>query len=672
MSNRIHPSDPGGSARARRRSAASAAAASSSSATTAAASSSSEPSPSSSSDRGRDRRGRRAPAVHYTVWKRSSMGFQGTDGFCVYDAAGALAFRVDNYSRRRKLSAGELLLMDGRGTPLLALRPQLLSLHDRWNCYIAAPEESLDVEKKPSSPTPQQQVFTMGKCSALTSSDDAEVYMSSSSARSSSSSSGRRLSCKHPEAAAAEPGYRVEGSFSRRSCKIRRGSDGREAARIVRKKAGVASRPAVATLGDDVFSLVVRPGVDAATIMAIVVVMDRICHRPYTPMQKELAEQFVGTICPKIRKKLAKIADLANVCYVLPSGHGIFQVNDRYFQYNVDILAKTCDRRKWNLTGIPCQHAISCLRHERIAPESVVHECYSLEAFNRAYESTILPCKDISTWEKVGGQKVLPPVYEKKVGRPPKCRKKQPHEVKGAMAARVHPNTAAVVAPDEPAAAVPLPPPPPTMLTVWRKSLLFNCAGFTVFDARGDLAFRVDCYGSSSRSRREVVLMDAAGAPLLTVRRRTRLRGLLLAALPTRSWAIYDGDAAADSAKPPLLSVRRGGGSKSKTLAHVTAPIASLAPGAEAAAAAAYVVEGSYGRRACAVRDASGEKKVVAEVQRKECVGEDVFRLVVAADPRLGAPLAMGLVIALDQIYGIPLQLVYATYSRLPTYWGHQ
>ncbi|RLM69104.1 protein LURP-one-related 5-like [Panicum miliaceum] len=182
------------------------------------------------------------------------MGFQGTDGFCVYDDAGRLAFRVDNYSRRRKLCAGELLLMDGQGTPLLSLRPQLLSLHDRWNCYTATEEGGLD--KKPS-PTPQQQVFTMSRCSALKSSDEAEV--------------------------AAAPAYRIEGSFSRRNCKIRRGSDCEEAARIARKSAGVASRP-VATLGDDVFSLVVRPGVDVATIMAIVVVMDRICHKPYTPM----------------------------------------------------------------------------------------------------------------------------------------------------------------------------------------------------------------------------------------------------------------------------------------------------------------------------------------------------------------------------------------------------
>ena len=131
--------------------------------------------------------------------------------------------------------------------------------------------------------------------------------------------------------------------------------------------------------------------------------------------------------------------------------------------------------------------------------------------------------------------------------------------------------------------------------------------------------------------------MDAAGKPLLTVRRRKRL------SLTQHCWVIYDGDG---TTARPLLSVRRHASlrSSSKTLAHVT-PLGS------AAAEYSYVVEGSYGRRACAVRDArGGGAAVVAEVRRKESVGDDVFRLV--ADPRLGAPLAMGLVIALDEMFG--------------------
>ena len=42
-----------------------------------------------------------------------------------------------------------------------------------------------------------------------------------------------------------------------------------------------------------------------------------------------------------------------------------------------------------------------------------------------------MPCADKNNWEKTNGPKVLPPVYEKKVGRPPKSRRKQPHEVQG-------------------------------------------------------------------------------------------------------------------------------------------------------------------------------------------------------------------------------------------------
>ncbi|KAM0822559.1 hypothetical protein ACQ4PT_071420 [Festuca glaucescens] len=223
------------------------------------------------------------PAV-YTVWKRSSMGFQGTDGFSVYDAAGRLAFRVDNYARRPKAFAGELLLMDGRGAPLLSLRPQIFSLHDRWNCYRVAPEEGCPDSTDGSSTTPppatQQQLFTMRKCAALQSTDDAEVFMS---AASTATTSGRGCQAQPPP----PPGFRVEGCFSRRNCKIT-GSDGHEAARISRKKASASTVAAASSrpvsLGDDVFSLVVRPGVDAATVMAIVVVMDRICRRPYAPM----------------------------------------------------------------------------------------------------------------------------------------------------------------------------------------------------------------------------------------------------------------------------------------------------------------------------------------------------------------------------------------------------
>jgi len=59
---------------------------------------------------------------------------------------------------------------------------------------------------------------------------------------------------------------------------------------------------------------------------------------------------------------------------------------------------------------------------------------------------------------------------------------------------------------------------PATALTVWKKSLVFSCNGFTVFDSTGNLVFRVDNYPSDPND--EILLMDAAGIALLTMRRK--------------------------------------------------------------------------------------------------------------------------------------------------------
>ena len=55
-------------------------------------------------------------------------------------------------------------------------------------------------------------------------------------------------------------------------------------------------------------------------------------------------------------------------------------------------------------------------------------------------------------------------------------------------------------------------------LTVWKKSLVFGWNGFTVFNSSGNLMFRVDNYPSDPKD--ELLLMDAAGRALLTMRRK--------------------------------------------------------------------------------------------------------------------------------------------------------
>lgn len=56
-----------------------------------------------------------------------------------------------------------------------------------------------------------------------------------------------------------------------------------------------------------------------------------------------------------------------------------------------------------------------------------------------------------------------------------------------------------------------------TSLTVWRKSLVMSCKGFTVIDSCGNLVYRVDNYIGRPN---EVTLMDASGKSILTMFRR--------------------------------------------------------------------------------------------------------------------------------------------------------
>ncbi|MCL7050625.1 hypothetical protein MKW94_029650 [Papaver nudicaule] len=172
------------------------------------------------------------------------------------------------------------------------------------------------------------------------------------------------------------------------------------------------------------------------------------------------------------------------------------------------------------------------------------------------------------------------------------------------------------------------------VLTVWKKSLLFNCNGFTVFDTKGNLVFRVDNYRAGNKT--EIFLMDASGKTLLTIRRKK----LSL----SDNWMVFDGDS---SVNPKFMVKKHVNFLTSKNLAHV---VSCQSANKELM----YEIIGSYAQRCVAVYD--NRKRLVAEIQRKEAAkggvsfGGDVFRLIV--QPEIDPTVAMSLVIVMEQMFG--------------------
>ncbi|CAL4988960.1 unnamed protein product [Urochloa decumbens] len=90
------------------------------------------------------------------------------------------------------------------------------------------------------------------------------------------------------------------------------------------------------------------------------------------------------------------------------------------WRHTVNLEQRTCSCKKWQLTGLPCNHAISLICSYRgLELEDYVHSCYSVSKFKAAYEGWIEPIPDKTHWPQVDlGFKLWPPVLKRAAGRP--------------------------------------------------------------------------------------------------------------------------------------------------------------------------------------------------------------------------------------------------------------
>lgn len=175
--------------------------------------------------------------------------------------------------------------------------------------------------------------------------------------------------------------------------------------------------------------------------------------------------------------------------------------------------------------------------------------------------------------------------------------------------------------------------------TVWMKSLVFSCSGFTVYDPSGNLVFRVDNYCSDPKN--EILLMDDRGMALLTIRRkRLSLHN---------EWQGFLGEF--QDAQKPLFVMRRA-----PSLLLPTNNLGEVYLGAfdksKQKQDSDYHIEGCYAERSFTIFNSSGN--LVAEGKPKQVrsdqikLGGDVFNL--SVQPGYDQAFVMGLIIILDQI----------------------
>nr|XP_043620384.1 uncharacterized protein LOC122592259 [Erigeron canadensis] len=101
----------------------------------------------------------------------------------------------------------------------------------------------------------------------------------------------------------------------------------------------------------------------------------------------------------------------------------------------VNTTTKKCSCRKWELTGIPCKHAVAAIWNmndndeQPGEPEEWVHSAYRLETWKEVYKHVLNPVTGPSTWPTSDCTlKLLPPHHHTQVGKPTKKRKRAADE----------------------------------------------------------------------------------------------------------------------------------------------------------------------------------------------------------------------------------------------------
>ncbi|KAL2930413.1 Transposase for insertion sequence element ISRM5 [Bienertia sinuspersici] len=142
--------------------------------------------------------------------------------------------------------------------------------------------------------------------------------------------------------------------------------------------------------------------------------------------RKEM-QQHTGLLCPRIQERLEKEKHEAAKCRVIPSSDTLFEVGYYLDTLTVDLDARKCTCRKWDLNGIPCCHAIACIFFCHGNAEDYVHESYTREMYLKTYSGTIPPLEGERHWPTVN-MPIDPPPIKVGPGRPRKNRVKDPHE----------------------------------------------------------------------------------------------------------------------------------------------------------------------------------------------------------------------------------------------------
>ncbi|GJV98272.1 transposase, MuDR, plant [Tanacetum coccineum] len=130
----------------------------------------------------------------------------------------------------------------------------------------------------------------------------------------------------------------------------------------------------------------------------------------------EKATTLADPICPSITKELDKMKYKQRYWQVVVSGFQEFEVRKADDGFGVNLQNKTCTCKWWDLSGIPCVHAVAAYSFLNRDPVVGVSNWFTKQMWVNSYSHFIKPVSGTSLWVKSDKVPPLPPKKRKMPG----------------------------------------------------------------------------------------------------------------------------------------------------------------------------------------------------------------------------------------------------------------
>ena len=146
--------------------------------------------------------------------------------------------------------------------------------------------------------------------------------------------------------------------------------------------------------------------------------------------RKEACNRWTSELPPTVKAKLVKSSKESRTLTMLKAGNGEYELLGETRAYLAKLRLGTCECGVWQVSGIPCCHALAGIGHysqiNKVA--DFVHPSLTKSAFLQTYGPMIHPIPDRCVWPEITTTAALPRPLITQPGRPKVRRKREPDE----------------------------------------------------------------------------------------------------------------------------------------------------------------------------------------------------------------------------------------------------